>query len=220
MSPKLTTSFALNLVIICILCACTEPPREDPQLQFKFAGKITVDPLKKSYNLGDTIWLKYSNPGKTLTDIPTGKIMNSDSLALQFKVSFNSIYAPAVQAPFCRYIAPGASDQGIISGQSGTGFYGLFGCRPPSESDFTLGVIPEKKGIFGLYLSESLQLVTGCQALSTQFPRSGISYKFDAADGNKDIYLSIPPGTLPEEVPRGALGSWIDEKRVLVIKVE
>ncbi len=219
MLPRLSPSFALLLVISCITSACSPPRREEEKLEFKFAGKITVDPLKKLYKPGDTIWLEYSNREKTLMDISRGQLVNSDSLSLQFSISFNSIYSPTVQEPFCRYISPGASNQGIITGESGTGFYGSFGCNPPGQSDFRIGVIPEKKGIYGLFLSEAVQVVTGCVARSSRFPLSSISYKFDVADGNKDIYLSIPSRMVYEE-PKGTVGRWIDEKRVLVIKVE
>lgn len=218
MQSKLST-ITLCLGFFCIVVACSPPRPEEPEIKFKSAAKINVNPLKKLYRMGDTIWLDYSIPGKMLKNITTGQVMSTDSLSLQFQVSFNPIHAPNAQEPFCRYISEGTRNSYPILGQNGTGTYGAFGCDSTNSSNFRIGIIPAKRGIFGVFISETLHGVYNCRT-NPILPTAGVFYKFDAGNGNKDIYLNIPKGVLPDEVPKGTLARWIDEKRVIIIEVE
>jgi hypothetical protein len=195
--------------------------KEQIEYEYNFIEKINLFPVQKSYKTGDTIWLQYRNPGKLLFDSKTSKSIPADTVSVDFQVSFNRRYEAPLNPSggFCDFVSANGINIGRYLGEYGTGFLFTFGCNSNNSYDFTIGVVPKQKGIFSLDLLGSPRNVWGCSNRMMGFPFSTIEYRFNVADGNKDVYLSIPPNSRGETT-KGYTESKIDSKQVYVVKVE
>lgn len=204
--------------LLCIGFQCTEDPIE---YKYNFVEKINLFPTAKSYKVGDTIWLEYVNINKLLFDNRTSKYIAADTVSIEFQISFNSRYnAPVNPAGgFCDYVTTNGLNVGRYLGDFGTGFLFTFGCNNTNNYNFTLGVIPKHKGIYSLDLLGIPRNVGACSNRGSGFPLSTIEYRFNVVDGNKDIFLSIPPNSRGETTG-GYTEGKIDNKQVYIIKVE
>ena len=189
--------------------------------KYNFVEKINLFPAAKSYKVGDTIWLKYVNTSKLLFDNKTSNHIAADSVSLDYRVSFNSRYNAPVNPPggFCDYITINGVNVGRFLSDNGTGSFFTFGCNSSNNIDFTVGVVPKKTGIYSLDMYGGPGNVLSCPNRRAGFPLSTIEYRFNVVDGNKDIYLSIPPNSRGE-TPKGSTEGRIDNKQVYIVKVE
>ncbi len=105
------------------------------------------------------------------------------------------------------------------TGHFGTGAFLEVGCDAPRSYSFKVGVVPKIKGVYSLDLPVVPREVRACPNRRTGFPLSAIEYRFTVADGNKDVYLAIPPQQRGESV-RGHTEQQIDNKLVFMLKVE
>ncbi|MEJ7821733.1 MAG: hypothetical protein WKF85_05385 [Chitinophagaceae bacterium] len=191
------------------------------EYKYNFVEKINLFPTSKSYKVGDTIWLQYLNPNKLLFDNRTSNHIAADTVSLDFQISFNSRYNAPVNPSggFCDYVSSNGVNVGRYLGDLGTGFLFTFGCNSNNNYNFIVGVVPKHRGIYSLDLLGTPRNVSACSNRSSGFPLSTIEYRFNVADGNKDVYLTIPPHSRGES-PKGYTESKIDIKQVYVVKVE
>jgi hypothetical protein len=208
-------------LFIALLCMATQCNKEYIEYKYNFIEKVDLFPAQKSYQVGDTIWLQYVNPSKRLFDNRTSQNIAVDTVSVQFQVSFNRRYNTPVNPSdgFCDYVTTNGINAGRYLADNGTGFFFTFGCSSNNSYDFKIGVVPNQKGIYSLDLSGNPGYLNPCSNRISGFPPSTIEYRFNVVDGNKDIYLAIPPNSRGES-PKGSTESKIDGKQVFVVKVE
>jgi hypothetical protein len=197
--------------------------KEDVAYKYKYSFVEQVDlfPAKKSYAVGDTIWLQYTNPNSTLYDRLSNQKVEADTVSLDFGVAFNVRYGVQFLPAdgLCDYITPNGVNFGRLSGPgNGTGLIYSFGCNSTNRHNFTIGIVPKQIGIYSLELTDN-GYVTGCSNRISGFPFSSIGYRFTAVDGNKDIYLAIPPNSRGES-NKGYTERRIDNKEVFIVQVK
>ena len=214
--------FPVTTLFAALLCMGFQCEKEYPiEYKYNFVEKINLFPTSKSYKVGDTIWLQYLNPNKILFDDRTSNHIAADTVSVDFQVAFSSRYNTPVNPSggFCDYVSTNGVNVGRFLGEYGTVFLFKFGCNSNNSYNFTLGVVPKQKGIYSLDLLGVPRNVSGCTNRIIGFPLSTIEYRFNVADGNKDIYLSIPPQSRGESI-KGYTESKIDSKQVYIVKVE
>ena len=211
----------LATLFIALLCMGTQCDKDYIEYKYNFIEKINLFPAQQSYKVGDTIWVSYTNPTKRLFDNRTSQLIAADTVSIDFQISFNSRYnAPLnLAGGFCDYITANGVNAGRYLGAYGTGMLLTFGCNSTNNYDFTVGVVPKQKGIYSLDLLGVPRNVGACPNRNSGFPPSTIEYRFNVADGNKDIYLTIPPYSRNEST-KGYTESKIDNKQVYIVRVE
>lgn len=211
----------LAALIIAILCMGTQCNDDIIDYKYNFLEKIKLFPSKKSYQIGDTIWLQYINPNKELFDNWTKQPIAADTVSVDFQVSFNRRYNGPINPinGFCDYVTATGVNVGRYLGDYGTGFSSTFGCNSTTNYEFTVGMILKEKGIYSVDLGTIPRSVYPCSSRISAFPLSTIEYRLDVADGNKDIYLAIPYNFRGES-PKGSTERRIDDKQVYIVNVE
>lgn len=199
----------------------TQCDKEDIEYKYNFIEKIDLFPAKKSYKVDDTIWLQYTNTSRWLHDNLTNQNIIADTVSVQFQVSFNTRYNAPFNPPggFCDYVTINGVNVGRYLGDRGTGFLFTFGCAGNNSYDFKIGVVPKQKGIYSLDMYGTPRSVSACSNRISGFPLSTLEYRFNVADGNKDVFLTIPSYARGES-PKGHTESKIDSKQVYIAKVE
>ena len=73
-------SIPLAGLFISTICMATQCNKDFIDYKYNFVEKINLFPAQKSYNVGDTIWLQYTNPDKRLFDSRTRQYINADTV--------------------------------------------------------------------------------------------------------------------------------------------
>ena len=207
-------------LFVTLLCMSTECRKEEIKYKYNFSEKLDLFPAQKTYKVGDTIWIQYTNPDKKLFDSPTRQYINLDSIYVPLQISFNCRYNTPVNPAggFCDYVSVNGVNVGRYLGDYGTGFLSQFGCHN-NNYDFKVGIVPRQKGIYSLDLFGVLRTIGPCPGRILNIPLATIEYRFNLADCNKDIYQSIPPYSRGES-QKGYTESKIDDKQVYLVNVE
>lgn len=208
-------------LFIALLSTGMRCNKEEVSYQYNFVEKVRIFPTQKTYKQGDTIWLQYTNPNKQLQDERTNQSIAVNGVWLGFQVAFNSRYNTPINPAggFCDFVTVYGVNAGRYLGEFGTTLSTTFGCNTSNSLDFMVGVVPKQKGIYSLDFLGAPGTVSDCPNQTTSFPLSTIAYRFDVADGNKDVYQTIPIHARSEPSP-GYTESKIDAKQVYVVKVE
>jgi hypothetical protein len=142
-------------------------------------------------------------------------------VAITLQVAFNSRYnAPVNPADgYCDYVSSYGTNVGRYLDTYSSGLLLAFGCSSNNSYDFKIGVVLKEKGIYSLDLSEIPRSVAGCINRISAFSLSTIIYRFNVVDGNKDIFLSIPPASRDESV-KGFTENKIDDKETYIVQVQ
>ncbi len=216
-----TLYLPIVLLFTGLLCMGTQCHKDEIEFQYHFIEKINLVPAQKSYNIGDTIWLQYSNPTKRLYDNKTSQLISADTVAIGFLIGFNSRYDAPVNPTggFCDFVSASGTTFNIHYDVYGTSALFGFGCNSNNNYNFSIGIIPRQKGIYSLDLWGAPRSVTGRPNRISYFPLSTIAYRFNIADCNKDIYLEIPTNSRGDS-PKRYTESEIDKKEVYIVKVE
>jgi hypothetical protein len=150
----------------------------------------------------------------------------TDSVSLGFYIGFDATYyAPSgPEGGFYDYVTENTSNITSQVGTYGASLWFTFGCNSSYSQRFRIGFKLKHKGIYKLRLHNSNEggnesTVTSCLTKKIILRPSLINYKFDLADLNKEIYLSIPPVSRGES-PAGYTEGKIDRKEIYMIKVE
>lgn len=214
----ITTIVILTTTIICMGTQCNK--ENGVEYKYHFVEKLDLSPSQKSYNIGDTIWLTYTNPTKRLFDNLTNTYIFVDTESIIFQIAFNSRYNTPVNpvGGFCDYITANGINAGRSLYDYGTTIYAIYGCNT-NNYDIRIGVVPKQKGIYSLDLPDIPSPLNDCPNRISRFPLSTLEYRLNVADCNKDIYLSIPAASRGES-PKGYTESRIDNKQVFIVKVE
>lgn len=211
----------ISILLIALSYTGCQCSKDTITYTYNFVEKIDLFPVQKSYKVGDTIWIQYKNPNKTLFDKLSNKNIPADSISISFTASFNYRYSNYSYSTdgFCNYITAAGINVGRTLGSNGTGIFQEFGCGISNSYDFTIGVVLKQTGIFSLGAGGSSPSVRACINRNSGFPFSTTQYLFNVADCNKDIYLTIPPNSRVETA-KGYTERGIDNKELFIIKVE
>ncbi len=154
---------------------------------YNFIDKLDVIPVKKTYEIGDTIWLQSTNPSNQLFDQRTNQNIIVDTSGFQLYIKYHAWDNTPVNPPdgFCDYI------QGnTITIESGAGFLQTVGCSG-NGINIKVGIVPKHAGTYTLDLPFEYKEVLSCSNTGQQTVPSVVLFRFNE-DCNKDIFLSIP----------------------------
>jgi hypothetical protein len=198
----------------------TQCRKDQIAFKYNFIEKIDLNPAQKSYKVGDTIWLQYTNSNNMLFDKNSRQKILADTVSITIGVSYYSRYLTETITPtsgVCDFILISGVNFNISQGTYGTGGLFGFGCSAGGKT-FKLAIVPRFNGIYSLNF-RSFEYVGGCSNRISSFPNSSMEYRFNVADCNKDIYLSIPPNSRGESI-KGYTEGQIDNKQVFILRVE
>lgn len=211
--------FTVFITLLCMGLQCNKS--YDFSYTYNFIEKVNLFPVQKTYKIGDTIWIQYTNPDKKLFDKNTGQMVAVDSVAVSFNIAYQTRFVKTYYPPegYCDFISASGINTDRTLYDYSSNFNRIALCNADNSLDFKVAVVPKQTGIFSLDLATTGGGVAACANRSTVFPHSSLIYKFNLTDCNKDVYLSIPVNSRGES-PAGATESLIDSKQVFVFKVE
>ncbi len=140
MRTKLAIPIAsLYVLLLTTAFQCEKNVEADPA--YKFKEPIHLYPEQKSYHIGDTLWLEYRNPSRTMVDQRTNQPIAVDTVSIQFQLSYNSRYdAPVSPAGgFCDFVTATGGRITGYTGHFGTGAFLEVGCDAPPQLQFQSG---------------------------------------------------------------------------------
>jgi len=216
MSPAIKLILCIILSVILMSTEC----RKDLiiEYKYKFLEKVDLYPVQKSYHVGDTLWLQYSNPNHQFYDQVTNQKIFSDTIALIFASAFNSRYEAPVN-PIDSLFSLKIENALAIGNVYDYGQGVLIATTCPASYNFRIGIVPKHTGIYSIDMPVIPETLGSCTNNMVSSPFSTIEYRFNLTDCNKDVYLSIPPASRGESI-KGYTEKAIDNKQVFVFKVE
>jgi hypothetical protein len=211
----------LTLLVVMLFMGFHCVQDDTSSFPYDFIEKVSLSPAQKNYHVGDTLWIQYVNTDNKLFDNKTSQKILADSMSLDFLVALSALYNTVINPRdgFCDYVTPAGIKAQRQSGVTGNSLYLDPGCTTANNYSFKLGVVFKEKGIFTLDLGSD-RLVTPCVNRVQRFPQSPIGFRFDVADGNKDVYLSIPLASRGGKSASRFAERNIDEKKSFALKVE
>jgi len=217
MSPAIKLILCIILSVIVMSTEC----RKDLiiEYKYKFLEKVDLYPFQKSYRVGDTLWLQYSNPNHQFYDQVTNQKIFSDTISLVFASAFNSRYEAPVNPvdSFFSLKIENASTMDNHVENYGQGL--LIATTCPASYNFRIGIVPKHTGIYSIDMGNIPETLGSCTNNMVSSPFSTIEYRFNLTDCNKDVYLSIPAASRGESL-KGYTEKAIDNKQVFMLKVE
>ena len=127
------------ILFIAWICMGTECNRNEISYTYNFLEKVDIVPAQKIYKLGDTIWLKYSNPNKRLYDQNSSKSITVDTIGIPFFIAVGPVlnYPKDSVNTICRFI----TDNGATV-MDGYNYQQFYGCNNTNDFTFKIGIIP------------------------------------------------------------------------------
>ncbi len=205
---------------LAIFLMSTQCRKEPPIVyQYKFLEKIDLYPFQKSYHVGDTLWIQYSNLDSKFFDQITRQRIFSDTISLPFQFGYNSRYQAPVN-PVGGFFDFKAMNVVVLDTHFEPNGESLFTSTNCSNTyNFKIGIVSKYSGIYSLDFWGVPRTVGSCVNRSFLSQYSTIEYRFNLLDCNKDVYLSIPANSRGES-SKGYTESLIDNKEIFVFKVE
>jgi hypothetical protein len=219
MKPRLRLSILASYMFL--LCSAFQCGKEvEPEYHYTFREQLSLQPARKSYRVGDTIWVQYNKPTSTLVDQKTNQPVKTDSVAVPFQLSLLPRYNVVVNsaAGYCDFVTPQGRNVGRVHSSYGTLFYQEFGCTGTPGYDITVGVILTQPGTYSLEVPGNTDL-RACLNRSTPFPLSSLEVSFAISDGNGDVLHAIPP-TQRNAIPFKRLEELLVSQKLFMVKVE
>jgi len=189
-------------------------------LQYDFTQSISLYPYNKQYHINDTIWISLNTPSKILLDKKSSQLIGSDSISLGLQLNMAKIIPispPVDPSAYCEFLIPSNLNPDYNNYGTGYATYLRYGCDNNPGYIFRFGVVLKGAGTFSIELIEKKETGLCIPNSSTNVTYSQITYSFNLADCNKDIYLGIPAPA------RGNMSSQneskIDRKQYFVFEV-
>lgn len=200
--------YLILAVFSCLTMSFSCEEYVEPEYSHIIQETLTLTPYKKTYKVGDTIWIETNIPtGKYLYDTEVFQRVLIDSVSLPLNLNYHNLYKNP-SFVIGGFIKPVHADQ--VERQSPHLSF-RYTCNQP-DYNFKVGLVLLTPGIYSLRIHDQnffSNCITGSQA-----SRSRIYYKFDVADSNKDIFLAIPP------ISRGGLSTdKMDAKEEFIVQV-
>ena len=186
-----------------------------PIPSYEYTEKLTLTPYKKTYAVGDTIWIQFQTADKTLFDKLSGNRISTDSTFLRVNFDFHRRYPSGTTVEL---FSDTKVDNALnVSFTPLYTYYNVLTFKTDCGNGryfFRVGFVPKKIGVYSI---EPHGAVSPCPN-KLNFPYSTFKFSFDLADCNKDVWLSIPPQSRSGEI--GHTDVSIDKKEMFVFKVE
>ena len=206
--------YLLVAVVVCLTMGfqCDEYPPE-PEPTYIFKETLSLSPFKKSYSVGDTIWIGTSLNDKHLFDSKTGREVLVDSVSLPMELSYSALYQVYTRSEgFCKVVTSKPVEAKTQNYELTTHILASYGCNQP-DYRFKIGLVLLSTGVYSLKIVEKINFYN-CLKPQQYAKRSQISYTFNLNDTNKDVFLAIPA------ISRGGLNTEkIDSKEEYIVKV-
>lgn len=207
-----------NLLVAVVICLTMGFQCEDyapePEPANIYKETLSLTPFKKSYNLGDTIWIETNINGNRLFDSRSGQKVVVDSASLPIELSYSALYQVYSRPAegFCKVVSSNPVEAETKNYERTTFILASNGCNQP-DYRFKVGIVLLSTGIFSLTIAEKHDFYN-CLKQQEYAQRSQIFYTFDLNDTNKDVFLAIP------SISRGGLNTEkLDSKEQYIIKV-
>lgn len=186
-----------------------------PTPTYAYAEKITLTPYRKTYAVGDTIWMQFQTANKSLFDNLSGNRIATDTTFLQVNFNFHRRYPIGNTVEL---FGDAKVDNALhISFTPLYTYYNVLNFKTDCSNSpyfFRVGFVPKKKGLYSVAPQGD---VSPCPN-KLSVPYSTFKFTFDLADCNKDVWLTIPPASRGGEL--GYTDVSIDKKEMFVFKVE
>jgi hypothetical protein len=190
----------------------------DPPEQ-SFAEKVSLTPAQKFYKIGDTIWLNFVTPDKTLFDTISKQRLPTNAVKFRFGTYLLAKYeTPDNPAEgYCHFILPSNITANNSTTKEGTTTSFYLGCDNSSNYNASIGIVLKYKGYYVIDMFGGSP-IEPCANQSNPYRNSGISFSFDVNDTNKDVYLTIPASFRNDTA--GHTERWLDRKFAYALKVQ
>jgi hypothetical protein len=220
MKLQITGIILLFTLTIILGFQCHKNDLEPAPIQQSFKEKVNLFPAQKTYNVNDTIWLKFTTTNKTLFDAISNQRLSTDSVRFNFGATLLPKYnTPNNVSSFCKFI----TTNNVTPYYDTTLLYSRVsfdvGCDGQPFYNIQLGIVLKYPGIYLLNPTGIAKNLNPCANQTNPYPSSELYFTYDLADCNKDVFLSIPPA-LREEYPAGAIQRNIDEKYSFALRVQ
>lgn len=192
---------------------CEDEPAE-PEPANIYKETLSLTPFKKSYTVGDTIWIETSLNDKRLFDSKSGQKVLVDSVSIPIELSYTALYQVYYRPAegFCKVVSSDPVEAETQRYERTTFILASYGCNQP-DYRFKVGIVLLSPGVYSLTIAEK-NYSYNCLKQQEYAERSQISYTFGLNDTNKDVFLAIPP------ISRGGLNTEkIDSKEQYIVKV-
>jgi hypothetical protein len=186
-----------------------------PDPTYKFLEKLTLSPYKKIYSINDTIWVQFQTADKSLYDQLSNTRISTDTTFLRGGFYYYRRYpVKNVQEFFCDVDIDNSLNPEFTTLYT---WYNVLNFATDCNSSrffFKIGFIPKMIGVYSI--EPNLTAVDCANKVNRNYTTT--NFIFDLADCNKDVWLSIPPGSRGGE--DGFTDVRIDKKEIFVFRVE
>lgn len=189
----------------------------DPRPQYTFKEKVSVQPYKLNYSIGDTIWLDVNVAGKRLYDERTSQRVLYDSVAFTSIAQVDLLYNnPFIgDGPFAKLVYPTGIAAHTNNSLYQTSAFITYGCSNATDYRLKVGIILLKPGVFGVSFFNSS--ITEC--LTGHFRSAQLFYELDVTDTHKQFYLQQPLSNIGKK-PDEVFLNMLDRKAMVVVQVQ
>ena len=185
--------------------------------QHYYYEPLGITPYNLNYNVGDTVWLHVSLPGKMLYDTLTHQTMRYDSGYFGTNATVQLLY----NNPFITDGTPFASfvyTPGITANETTTEAYTTstitFGCDQVTDYELKVGIVFKQKGVYGLSLSGTLQ-----KCYSNLYVYNQIGFYFTVPDAHANFYSQLPFGSISQQEDF-SIESKLNAKTMVCVNVQ
>lgn len=178
-----------------------------------FKESINLSPVRKTYNVNDTIWLSFSTTDKSLFDTVSKQRLPTNDI----KFKFGCVLLPKYNTPanlsnsFCKFILSNNVVPAYDTTQFGARVFYDVGCDGQFTYTINLGVVLKYPGIYLLNLFDAGVMLQSCGNQVSPYQSSELRFVYNLLDCNKDVFLSIPAAGR-QEFPPGFTEAQIDAK--------
>lgn len=187
-----------------------------PETKYEFRQNVSITPYHLDYNVGDTVWLELSAPGKKLFDEKSNTQIVYDSVGFtsfaQIELLYNNPFV--ANGPFVSFIFPmGVS---AYSGSGGPQTYATinYGCAPSTDYHLLLGMVLLQKGVFGVSMFNSA--IQKCQ--NSYYQPAKLTYYLDVNDTHAQFYQQLPFSAIGKQLDTTVV-ERLNKKLMAVINV-
>lgn len=212
-TPKFLYAFAFFTLLFSVATTCNRDV-DIPPLSYNFSEKLSVETYRKSYAVGDTLWVRFQSADKTLYDLLSSTRVAYDTTYLGASFAFRKISPRDSTVVQCLPVTPGiANPQFGSSPTSGSFLSFSLPCSNPTFG-FRVGFVLLQKGYFVL---DPYAAVQNCPA-KLQRRTVQFGWTYDVVDCNLDVFQA--GSQLLTAAEKASFEQRINARQVFAFKVE
>jgi hypothetical protein len=192
-------------------------PQTDIKGQYGFKEGADILPYRVNYNVGDTIWINLTIPGKRILDTISGLRIFYDSANFNSVVQVDLLYKNpfTVNGALADFVFPLGVSAYTNTGGPQTFSQVSFGCAPSADYQLLLGIVLKQQGILGISFYNSYLK----KCFSNSYDRNSFSLSFNVNDPHKNLYLQQSMTTIGKTHDPIFL-NMLDRKTMVAINVQ